>query len=290
MNKTNNKINNKNVQFEKNDVIKFGNYPQNKVKGIFKVQPIKWRILDINNGEALILSEKILDARIFDKKTNNYKNSEIRKWLNEDFYNQAFNEDEKLKIITTNVDNTAISTNPNNEPYKWCDGSNPNICENTNDKVFLLSEQEVTNELYGFNSNILENDIVRKKFGTAYAKSHGLSHHQSPYAKTHGFWEKPEYKDGHWWWLRSPGETSSSCARSVYIRGKVNNTNYVYLCCDGVVPALKIKLDNEIKKVSKKDKTDNKKSKNTKTKKQNKRKNKKTKKQNKRKTINKTKN
>ena len=39
--------------------------------------------------------------------TNNYEQSSIRHWLNNDFYQTAFNDEEKVKIESTYLDNSA---------------------------------------------------------------------------------------------------------------------------------------------------------------------------------------
>ena len=97
------------------DVIAFGNYKM----------PITWKVLDIEDGKALIICEKLIEKMKFsdiDKHPEMYewKGSIIRKWLNEDFYNEAFNTEEKELIIETCL---------------------PSV--DTTDKVFILSSEEV---------------------------------------------------------------------------------------------------------------------------------------------------
>lgn len=233
MNKT--KKENVNVQFKKNDIIEFGTYPQTKDGDTFKVEPIKWRVLDINNGEALLLSEKILDAHMFAEESNNYADSEIRRWLNNEFYNKAFNKEEKSRIVTTNVDNSVRSTYPNGlteEELKeyWDSGKNKYVCENTSDKVFLLSEQEVTNEEYGFNADTTFEDLNRQKQATEYAISQDLL----------GYSEN----DNSCWWLRSPYCAESESALNIDLYGYANFSEDVTTIDEGgVVPALRIKLN-----------------------------------------------
>ena len=43
----------------------------------FKVEPIRWRILNEENGEALLLCDNIIDKYIFDDSSNNYAESQI---------------------------------------------------------------------------------------------------------------------------------------------------------------------------------------------------------------------
>ena len=62
----------------------------------FKVEPIKCRVVttDYNgSGKKLLLAENILINCRYDDNKNNYENSEIRGYLNGDFYNTAFTSD-----------------------------------------------------------------------------------------------------------------------------------------------------------------------------------------------------
>ena len=70
------------------DYIKFGSYP---TTGSGEIQPIEWQVLSIENNKMFVVSRYGLEARRFDSSSNNWAISEIRKWLNGDFYNKAFN-------------------------------------------------------------------------------------------------------------------------------------------------------------------------------------------------------
>ena len=77
-------------------------------KGLyFKVEPIKWKVKNVINGKACLESENIIDSHLFDDISNNYETSCIRKYLNNDFYNRAFTENEK-KIITETDSNIKV--------------------------------------------------------------------------------------------------------------------------------------------------------------------------------------
>ncbi len=197
----------------------------------FKFEPINWRILSEINGEAIILSEMIIDSQDYNYTTSstmlngqtvyasNYANSTIRKWLNENFYDTAFTELQQQKILTTTVDNSVASTGYNSNQY---------TCNNTQDKVFLLSVKEVTSTSYGFTSAGIE--TIREKQNTDYAKAQGCYSYFSE-----------EYEGNGCWWLRSSDGTDSG-ARAIiynggaYMRSSVDCTHF------GVVPALRIKL------------------------------------------------
>ncbi len=145
----------------------------------FKVEPIKWRILKEENGSAMILAEDILEKQAYkvDYEEHyyagnfNYANSDIRAWLNGAFLTTAFTNDEKGIIQTIEVDNSAASTDI---PYDPDVPTNP-IGPNTNDKVYLLSYQDLCNKSYGFPSDYPEGtDPVRAKAPTDYAKATGV--------------------------------------------------------------------------------------------------------------------
>lgn len=117
----------------------------------FKYEEIKWEILEEKDGKAYLYSSLALDAYFYEKSSNektdkyshggangyanNYELSSIRKWLNEDFYNLAFNSTDKTIINEETVKNGLSST---------LDTSNSYVCNNTNDNVYLLSEKELT--------------------------------------------------------------------------------------------------------------------------------------------------
>ena len=114
----------------------------------YKVEPIRWRYLSQEGKKVQYRSENLLcerewkttDTLASGQKLNNYKESDIRKWLNGEFLNKAFYYDRAL-ILPTDVDNSVSST---------MDYSNSNICSNTNDRVYLLSKKDIYNENYGF--------------------------------------------------------------------------------------------------------------------------------------------
>lgn len=97
---------------------------------------IEWQIVKKEDGKAFVVSRTSVANLPFDENgSNNYAKSTIRAWLNNEFYNNSF-KSEKLRkrILKTEVDNSLAST---------VDETNENVCENTFDKVFLLSLKEV---------------------------------------------------------------------------------------------------------------------------------------------------
>ncbi|MBO4710850.1 hypothetical protein J5681_02900, partial [bacterium] len=77
-------------------IVTFGSYEQddNHENGM---EPIEWRVLKTDGGKVLMLAEKGLEGYYWNgriERGNVWKNSLIRTWLNDDFYNTAFSSDE----------------------------------------------------------------------------------------------------------------------------------------------------------------------------------------------------
>ena len=154
----------------------------------FKVEPIIWKKLTDNyNGKYLLIATKALYSGIkFSNKgsktngvyPNNYKYSTIRSYLNgtsesgdnyegKGFLQTAFSttDQNKIQTVTLNNDSSYDYTMGgwSSETYYF-----NYTCPDTQDKVFLLSRNEMTNTNYGF-SNGHGDDISRKRNPTDYA-------------------------------------------------------------------------------------------------------------------------
>ena len=167
----------------------------------FKYEPIKWRILTTSGDSAYIMSDIALDSfsiqpdryqgfyneeyGVFRKDqngnmdgtfANNWEYCFLRRWLNETFYNEVFNDLQKEIIQTTHLDNTARSCNPNDYPkyYGYGEKAGKNKfadqCKNTDDKIFLLSLRDITTTAYGFNKDVKAEDPARNLQATDFAK------------------------------------------------------------------------------------------------------------------------
>lgn len=192
----------------------------------FKYEPITWRVLDVQAEKAFLMANLVLDSQDYHYSTsnrtigvstvyaNNYEHSHIRSWLNDTFYNTAFNAAEKAKILTTTVDNSVASTGYSTNQY---------ACANTSDKVFLLSYAEATSATYGLNT-----DASRQLQPSAYAQSQGVCTYTS--------------NGNSYWWLRSPGNYVAYNVSLVSNDGRVRYLINVYDTSRGVVPALWISL------------------------------------------------
>lgn len=209
----------------------------------FEFEPIYWSVLDDNRGELLLICNVALDSQEFSRESeykeniskgimaNNYEASSIRSWLNDIFYNTAFTTQQKQYILSTTVKNNF-------------DG-NQYSCNDTEDKIFLLSKEEALLERYGFQSlssstaygyTNVNNDPARCKKATNYAKSQACS------ANTDASYYAREQRGNACWWLRTPDNDYSGMASYVNYYGSPTGTSSVYECRIGVVPALRIKL------------------------------------------------
>ena len=178
-------------------------------KDYFKYEPIKWRVLQSENGEAFLLSDVILDKQIYNEndKYVTWEKSSLRAWLNKKFINRAFSDEEKEKINITEIINQ-------DNPVYGTEGGN-----NTFDKIFLLSLSEVSEQQDGEKYGFLDDEI------------RGCG--KSDFSKT-----------GSWWWLRSPGYDSGYAA-GVYDYGWVYRYGHdVGSSDDGVRPALHLNLSS----------------------------------------------
>ena len=192
-------------EIKKNRIYPFGSY--------------EWRILDIQKGKALLLSEYVLEKRVYHKDYVDitWENSTLRKYLNIEFYNK-FSSEEKAQIAETKVIN-------NSNPWFGTYG-----CSNTMDKIFLLSIEEVV-RYFGYSNKDHPNNLLG---------GWGLNDNFNTNRITKTFWGK-----NHSWWLRSPGLLSNTAALVdehgyLFILGR--NVYIANLGGAGVRPALWLKL------------------------------------------------
>ncbi|MBE5762997.1 MAG: hypothetical protein E7338_02100 [Clostridiales bacterium] len=164
----------------------------------FKWAPVKWEVLNVSDGKALLISSIVLDAQVFySAKTsgvfthnggsgyaNNYELSDIRIWLAESFCAEVFVDAEESILQATMIDNSSASYGGSPSYYE---------CNSCYDKLFLLSYSEV-NTYFELKST--------QTVSTSYAKCQGLIKYSS------------EYSD---WRLRSPDRDTTGDNSNKYI-------------------------------------------------------------------------
>lgn len=155
------------------DTVPFGN-GDIVVRGAtywFKVETIRWKVLkdDQYLNSYFTVSEQILDRiayhsskdeRTIDGETvyaNNYKHSDIRAYLNGDFYRNSFAKGKKYLAVTS-VDNLI---------------DNDYGCPNTEDKIYLLSRYELQRDPFPSSNS----GDLSKRYATVtdYAKARGAA-------------------------------------------------------------------------------------------------------------------
>lgn len=226
------------------DCIYFGNYWQedtNKDGTADKNDgktPIKWRVLSVDGDDAFLLADKNLDVHSYNysESGNHSVTWEIctmRSWLNgygagenvesvdyseNCFLKNAFSEEERQAITTANV------VNKDNPDY-GTEGGN-----DTQDKVYLLSYEELTNPAYGFVSSTTEATRTRWAYNTAYTAAGG---------EIKGDMQDTDRYE--YWWSRSPGKQSLN-AVLVFADGKITDIYGVCYTTVAVRPVLHLNL------------------------------------------------
>ena len=116
------------------DTITFGQYEQDNNTGNGK-EDIEWQVLAKEEGKILLLAKKGLDGVQFNssKAAIAWETSSIRSYCNNEFFNDAFGENEKKRVLDSTV-------NADKNPQK----TNVSQGGGTTDKVFILSAVEIT--------------------------------------------------------------------------------------------------------------------------------------------------
>ena len=209
----------------------------------FKYTPIKWRVVEINENKALLITNKLMDCEKYNRKPAEvqWENCTLRSFLNgysaesnieridfseksrDSFYNTAFTEEEKLCIINSTVEN------PDNSYYNT-DCGNP-----VKDKVFILSAAEVFSTeaaaQHGFYAGTGVDDSAKRFKATMYAKARGA-------------WYSPveNYLGNSFWYMRTNGYSLSN-ATYICDFGYIYNRGTDVSCDDaGILPVINIDL------------------------------------------------
>lgn len=194
------------------DIITFGHYEQDGDLANGQ-EEIEWLVLDKKDDQILVISQYILDCQPFHTSMIyvSWKNSFLRQWLNDDFFNTAFSEEEQSRIPTV-----TLSSESNGA---WTLSG-----YETNDKIFLLNETEA--------NDYFPSNHARKGEFTAYAAQ----------------LKNAAWGNTSTWWLRTPGAYEGSDVAhfidddgiAIYSNGAVSGTDVIALL--GVRPAMWISL------------------------------------------------
>lgn len=180
------------------DTFSFGSYYKNSAK----LEPIEWIVLDNQeNNRILAISKYGLDSVCFSKDFDkdslyssvvSWAQSDLRKWLNNEFYNLAFSDAEKSAMLR-------YETVPDIEEQEVCGSwfrgkktgnKGVQVEAVTHDNVFCLSLSELL--------KYLPDQNMRGCNPTDYAISHFYKTEPSPYADI-----VDGSISGAGWWLRT---------------------------------------------------------------------------------------
>ena len=199
------------LNYEKGDTVQFG--------------PYTWRVLDVQDGRALLITKDIVEERPYNDELTNvtWETCTLRKWLNGEFYTR-FSTEEKARIAETvnvNLDNQWFGTQGGNS---------------TTDKIFLLSLGEVV-KYFGDSGDLQANKRWSWDSSRTYYEDADGSILYDQYNADR------KAKGGGWWWLRSPGLSSRYAVAvesggRIYIGGKSVDKDSIF----GVRPALWLRL------------------------------------------------
>lgn len=138
------------------DCIYFGNYLP--IGGESK-EPMKWRVLSVDGSNAFLMADRVLAERSYlaiedigeEEPVFTWETCALRRWLNQDFYQSAFSQEEQAAVLTSTVvneDNADTGT----------DGGN-----DTEDKIYLLSVKEAGKAEYGFDTDLDKESETREQ-------------------------------------------------------------------------------------------------------------------------------
>lgn len=145
------------------DIVQMGTYEQD---GDAETEdPICWDVLDKDGNAVLLISHDVIAYQRFSDnlKCVIWEDSQIRSWLNQEFYAEAFDEEEQASIRETTLENLstvgfAAHVDPSGDVQVR--ESRPD----TKDKIFLLSWKEAE-QYYG--NRLTDASVLGRRPSTA---------------------------------------------------------------------------------------------------------------------------
>ena len=219
------------------DTITFGHYEQDNDTSNGP-EAITWKVLDVQDGKALVISEKIL-ARMRHRYVEDghgavtWETSRVRQWLSEDFFDAAFSDEEKTAVYLTNVKSEPNPDYTDTDPGK-----------DTQDYVFVLGLEQY--DAYFADDGDLFDAIAPytevARVGNPYAKDE-LVRTAKYYPMNNAVRGNADGSAG-WWWLRTVGQdyaADGNFMMRVDAAGKADGVGSDADC--GVRPAMWVDVD-----------------------------------------------
>ena len=148
--------------------IKFGSFEQdNNTKN--GAEEIEWLVIDEDEEHFLVVSTYALEAMPFMEKkgdTVTWEDSLVREWMQEKFYEEAFTETEKQKIVKTTLDHWFLGGyGDKSKKLSTKKVQSYEAADNTEDFVFLLTYRDYQKSSAYMNEAVLGNisDYVQAK-------------------------------------------------------------------------------------------------------------------------------
>ena len=151
----------------------FGSYPFWNDNDEYVSTPLTWRVIDEDaDCYTLMIDSVLFDSPFGEELTLSWKDSYIREFLNNDFYNQAFDNSMKQDILNTTVTYRGFDKSLNDFLMYYSDDvvkrtslskddyDDYYIEDSTTDKVYILSAEDYMNPNYGF-ADTRENEVSR---------------------------------------------------------------------------------------------------------------------------------
>ncbi len=216
-------------EFNRLEYCVFGSYPQGSGDAR---EPLEWLVLETEGDKALLLSRYGIAFRSYheDRENSLWQDSDLRKWLNDDFLKTAFSPEEQQRIMLSELvnDNNECGMPDRNDDNDKLAEFFPNfypkkkfaVITNTRDLIFCLSIAD-----------------TERYFKTAPERQQcRITEHARKQVTNH----KPGNGSEGWWLRCSPGNRGSRDTLYVNCFGVACN-------CDGneklaVRPALWVKL------------------------------------------------
>lgn len=168
------------------------------------IMPIKWKVLDVKGNKALIITEKCIEAKLFNdtQEKVTWEDCSLRKWLNNEFYSFAFSDEEQERILLSEIVSEDTSL--------LCAMGGTSFV--TKDKVFVLSVQEA--------HKYFDADESRRAIVTERAKLNGADY--------------DVFQGNGRWWLRTTFK-DVGVAYAILFLGRVGDFGYPVSDEDGCI-------------------------------------------------------
>ena len=220
------------------DIVQMGTYEQD---GDAETEdPICWDVLDKDGDAVLLISHDVIAYQRFSdsRKCVIWEDSEIRTWLNQEFYAEAFDEEEQASIRETTLENLstvgfAAHVDPSGDVQVR--ESRPD----TKDKIFLLSWKEI--ERY-YGHKLPKAEALLCKPSKAVLQRYEEIEQQRVREKVPFVTSVPDASEGISWMLRSTGKSQNQIS---IIRGDGYYSQCMADYYQGVRPAMWIYVSDE---------------------------------------------